>query len=70
MYDCVSGGEIGLISASYGIECTTWETEWKMGVVMADSMGDRLHNIMYSMGTDCPTGRITVCYYGTGQAHK
>ena len=35
-----------------------------MGVAMADSVGDRLHNVMHSMGTDSATGRITVCYTG------
>ena len=62
MYDCVSGGEIGWISAGYGIECTTGGTELKMGVAMADSIGDQLYNVIHSMGMDSPMGQITVCY--------
>ena len=39
--------------------------DWKIDVAMVDSMGDPLHNVMYSIGTDSVTGSITVCYTGT-----
>ena len=32
---------------------------------MVDSMGDPLHNVMHSMGTNLVTGWNTVCYTGT-----
>ena len=37
-------------------------TDWKIDMTMADSMGDPLHNVMHSMGTDSVTGWNTVCY--------
>ena len=40
-------------------------TDWKMGVAVADSIGDRLHNVMHSVGTDLAMGWITVCYTST-----
>ena len=37
-------------------------TDWKIDVAMVDSMGDPLHNVMHSMGTDSVMGWNTVCY--------
>ena len=39
-------------------------TDWKIDMAMVDSMGDPLHNVMYSMGTDSVTARNTVGYSG------
>ena len=39
-------------------------TDWKIDMAMVDSIGDPLHNIMHSMGTDSVTGWNTVCYTG------
>ena len=41
------------------------QTDWKIDVAMVDSMGDPLHNVMHSMGTDSVMGWNTVCYTGT-----
>ena len=38
------------------------QTVWKIDVAMVDSMGDPLHNVMHSMGTDSVMGGNTVCY--------
>ena len=40
------------------------QTDWKIDVAMVDSMGDALHNVMHSMGTDLVMGWQTVCYTG------
>ena len=40
-------------------------TDWKIDVAMVDSMGDPLHNVMHSMGTDSVMGWNTGCYTGT-----
>ena len=37
-------------------------TDWKIDLAMVDSMGDPLHNIMHTMGTDSVMGWNTVCY--------
>ena len=34
------------------------QTDWKIDVAMVDSMGDPLHNVMYSMGTNSVKDRI------------
>ena len=38
--------------------------DWKTDMAMVNSMGDPLHNIMCSMGTNSVTGWNTVCYTG------
>ena len=38
------------------------QTDWKTDMAMVDSMGDPLHNIMHSMGTNSVMGWNTVCY--------
>ena len=38
------------------------QTDWKIDVAMVHSMGDPLHNVMHSMGTDSVTGWNIVCY--------
>ena len=40
------------------------QTDWKIDVAMVDSMGDPLHNVMHSVGTDSVMGWNTVCYTG------
>ena len=40
------------------------QTDCEIGVAMIDSMGDPLHNVIHSMGTDSLTGWNTVCYTG------
>ena len=40
------------------------QTDWKIDVAMVDSMGDPLHNVMHSMGTESIMGWNTVCYTG------
>ena len=37
-------------------------TDWKIDVAMINSIGDPLHNVMHSMGTDLVTGWNTLCY--------
>ena len=45
------------------MECVT-SGDWRMGVAMVDSVGDRLRNVMQSVGIISATGRIAVCYTG------
>ena len=45
------------------------QTDWKIDVAMVDSMGDPLHNVMHSMGTNSVMRWNTVCYTGTGVFH-
>ena len=37
-------------------------TDWKIDMDMVDSMGDPLHDVIHSMGTDSVMGWNTVCY--------
>ena len=41
------------------------QTDWKIDV----AMGDPLHNVMHSMGTESVTGWNTVCYTGVLLPH-
>ena len=41
------------------------QTDWKIDMVMVDSMGDPLHNVMHSMGTNSVMGWNTVYYTRT-----
>ena len=49
------------------------QTDWKIDVAIVDSIGDLLHNVMHSMGTDVVMGWSTGCYTGVrvlGSLHQ